>query len=402
MDTVLFRFYAATFAFVMLMAVGFPLVPQHLAVTFAASGALIGLLMGVHGIMQIVLRLPMGDLADRKGRKNSLLATYALTFVAGIFYVLAPNPLWILPAQVLFGLASGIFWVAANAYLFDRVAPEDIPRATSDYSLAIGAAFLVGFPLGGWLADAYGFEAGLSVFLWASVVGLVLVASLPEQRPDPDAVRPPGSVYRRAWRIFQNPDIAISGMGTLLFALLFGTLGAFYPVLLRDVLVFTSLTVGVLLAVRQGMGLVIRVRLPWLLERFGPRNVLIAGVFAAAGTVALVPLPVTLAPHVAIALVAGVAFGVMIPANLTLVSRGSPPDERGLANGIYGTALGIGTAAAAWVMGGVWDLASPAWAFWTASILAALGAVAIVGYARRHPAEPAERAPEVVAEPGGA
>ena len=387
MDRVLARFYAATFCFVLLMAVGFPLVPQHLALSFDASVLVIGLLMGVHGIMQIVLRLPMGDLADRKGRKSSMITTFLLSAAAGLFYVFAPSAAWMLPAQVLFGLASGIFWVAANAYLFDRVPPSEVPRATSDYSLAIGGAFLVGFPLGGWLADTYGFEAGLSIFIWASIVGLVLILTLPETPPSAEQRKPRGQVYRRAWRILQHPDILISGIGTLLFALLFGTLGAFYPVLLREGLLFTALVVGVLLAVRQAMGLLIRVRLPWLIETMGPRQVLIGGVLAAGATVALTPVPTTLAWHLVLAVVSGVAFGVMIPANLTLVARGSPPDEKGLANGIYGTALGLGTAAAAWLMGAVGEQWGLAVAFLAAAWLAVIGAWWLARYASRHPSD---------------
>ncbi|MGH2669049.1 MAG: MFS transporter, partial [bacterium] len=289
MDPALVRLYLTTFLFSLLMGIGLPLVPQHLGLTFHASLGFIGVVMGLHGLMQMVLRLPLGDMADRRGRKLSLLLSFLLTAAAGVFYAAAPSARWIVPGHMLFGLASGIYWVAANSYLFDRVTPEQVPRATSDYALSLGAALLIGPPLAGWVADAWGFRAALGLFIWVSLAGLALVATLPEVRPDPSRARPPGGVVRRAARILRHPDIAVSAAGTFLFSLLFGTLAAFFPVYLRA-LSYTALVVGVLFALRQGAGLAVRVRLPAAIERFGPRAVLVAGILVASAATALLPL----------------------------------------------------------------------------------------------------------------
>lgn len=404
MDKALIKLYLATFFFVLLMAVGFPLVPQHLDETFQASVFFIGLVTGVYGFAQVFLRLPMGDLADRKGRKSSLIATFVISAASGLFYVFGPNKWFILVGQALFGLASGIFWVAANSYLFDRVDPEDIPRATSDYALALGAGFLVGPPLGGYLADTISYAAGLSVYLWASAAGLVLVASLPEVMPE-DRVVPEGGVYERAWRIFQHPDIQVSAYGTLLFGLLVGVLGGFFPVYVRQ-LAFTALIVGVLIAVRQVFSLLIRVGLPERIERYGPRRVLLTGMFVGAASLGVLPfverldpvaalLPVgeqtvVLGGLVLLAVVAGLGMGVMVPANLTLVSRGSPEHETGLANGIYGTALGLGSGVASWILGTVGEALDIRWIFWIAGITVALSIGVIGLYARSHPSPDGE------------
>lgn len=408
MDRALLKLYAATFFFVMLMATGFPLVPQHLDDTFGASVLFIGAVSGLYGFMQIFLRLPMGDMADRGGRKRSLVATFLLSAVAGLFYVFGPSKWWIVPAQAIFGLSSGIFWVAANAYLFDRVAEADVPTATSNYALAIGAAFLVGPPLGGWLADAIGYGAGLSVYLWGSAVGLVLVATLPETREPGTSLRPSPDVYKRGWRIFKDPDIRISAFGTVLFGLFLGVLSSFYPVYIRF-LAFTAFVVGVLIALRQVVAMVLRAWIPGWVERFGPRNVLMSGAFAGAVSIGLTPFAPTIvdaytaAPIVPLAslglsaqqavlgllmllaVVAGFAVGVMVPANLTLVSRGSPPDERGLANGIYGTALGLGTGFSQWILGGVGEWLGIEWTFWGAMAMVVVGLGFLIPYARANP-----------------
>lgn len=404
MDKALLKLYLATFFFVLLMAVGFPLVPQHLDITFEASVFFIGLVAGVYGFAQVFLRLPMGDLADRKGRKTSLMATFVISAISGLFYVFGPNKWYILVGQALFGLASGIFWVAANSYLFDRVDPEDIPRATSDYALALGAGFLVGPPLGGYLADTFGFEAGLSVYLWSSAIGLGLVATLPEVMPE-DRVAPEGGVYERAWRIFKHPDIRVSAYGTLLFGLLVGVLGGFFPVYVRG-LAFSAFIVGVLISLRQVFSLLIRIGLPDRIERYGPRKVLLAGTFVGAVSMGLLPfvevldpiarlLPasghtVVLGGLMVLAVLAGLGMGVMVPANLTLVSRGSPENEKGLANGIYGTALGLGSGVASWILGSIGQALDIRWIFWISGIAVALLIGAIAYYAKQHPSPDGE------------
>jgi MFS family permease len=402
-DKALLKLYFATFFFVLLMAVGFPLVPQHLDITFGASVFFIGLVSGVYGFAQVFLRLPMGDLADRKGRKTSLMATFVISGLAGLFYIFGPSKWYVLVGQALFGLASGVFWVAANSYLFDRVSAENVPKATSDYALALGAGFLVGPPMGGYLADAFGFGWGLSVYLWASAAGFALVASLPEVQPD-DRQAPGGGVYERAWRIFKHPDIRVSAFGTLLFGLLTGVLSGFFPVYIRG-LAFTAFVVGVLIAIRQVFSLVARIGLPARIDTYGPRRVLLTGTLVGGLTLGLLPfvehLPalagvvplsgdwLVLGGLSLLAVVAGLGMGVMVPSNLTLVSRGSPENEKGLANGIYGTALGLGNGVASWILGSLGEAWGIRWIFWISGIAVAFFIVLIVFYARSHPS-PAE------------
>ena len=342
------------------------------------------------------------------------LLTFLVSAIAGLFYVFGPSKWWIIPAQGLFGLASGIFWVAANAYLFDLVDDADIPKATSDYALAIGAGFLVGPPLGGYIADTWGFQAGLSVYIWASVLGALLVWTLPPSTHDPDAPRPQGGVYQRGWAIFQDPDIRFSAFGTFIFGLTVGVLGAFFPVYIR-VLGFTALVVGLLIAVRQGFSLIARLGLPERIETHGPRKILlvatgVGGLSLAllpfvedlAGVGAMLPASVIGAVHaispttspadvavlgglVGLAVIAGLGLGIMVPANLTLVARGAPADQRGLANGIYGTALGLGTAITSWVVGSVGQALGIRWTFWASALMVLPLLAGLAWYGKRNP-----------------
>lgn len=365
-DPALTRLYVATFLYSFAHALGVPLVPEHLQLTFGTSLRDIGLVMGLYGLMQIVLRLPMGDMADRRGRKPSLVIAFVATAASGVLFAFGPSAAWSVPAILLFGFAGGVYWVAANSYLFDRA--PDVARATSDYTIAMSLAFLVGPPVGHLVADHFGFAAAFLVYVGASLTGLALTLALPEVKPAPRP-RPAASSYRRALALLRHPALVLSALGTFTYSLLFSTQQAFFQ--LHVLAVGLSVTVaGLLLGGRQGTALVVRIGLPSLLRRVGPARVLVAGVFVLAASTALVPLATSVTTLALLVALAGCATGALIPANLMLVHAGAPRDERGLANGIYGTMLGVGSTVAPVAFGAAGARFGFAWTFWGAGIAA--------------------------------
>ena len=381
-DPGLTRLYAATFLYTFAHALGVPLVPEHLDLTFGASLRFIGLVMGLYGVMQIALRLPMGDMADRRGRKPSLVLAFAATVASGALFAFGPTAWWSVPAIVLFGFAGGVYWVAANSYLFDRAG--DVAKATSDYTIAMSLAFLVGPPVGHAVADAWGFPLAFLLTVATSLAGLLLTLTLPETPPRP---RPPptGSSYRRAWRLLSHPALVLSAMGTFVYSTLFATQQSFFQLHALGV-GLTVTVVGLLLGWRQGTSLLVRIGLPRVLKRLGPGAVMVAGIALMLLVTAATPLARDLPTLALVVALGGVAGGVLIPANLMLVHEGAPPGERGLANGIYGTMLGLGNAAAPVAYGAMGDRFGLPWAFWSAALVGLALWVGIVAYrARRAP-----------------
>lgn len=374
------RLYAATFLYSFAHALGVPLLSEHLSLSFGESLRFIGLVIGLYGVMQIVLRLPMGDMADRRGRKPSILIAFACTAASGLFFAYGPSAWWAIPGSLLFGFAGGVYWVAANSYLFDS-AGDRVAKATSDYTIAMSVAFLVGPPIGHVVADHVGFRAAFLLQVGASVAGLALAWTLPEARPAP---RPPSaeSSYRRALRLLRHPALVLSAMGTFTYSLLFSTSQAFFQ--LHVLAVGLGVTAaGLLLGGRQGSALLVRAGLPRLLNRVGPARVLLVGIAVLAASTALVPLATGAWSLILLVLLAGSATGAMIPANLMLVHEGAPAGERGLANGIYGTMLGLGSALAPLAFGAVGARLGLAWTFWSCALVAAALWVAIVVYRAR-------------------
>lgn len=357
------RLYAGVFLYSFAQATGVPLVSEYLRLDHGASLRFIGVVMALYGVMQIVLRLPMGDMADRRGRRPSLVLAFATTVGSGLLFALGPTAAWAIPAALLFGFSGGVFWVAANSYLFDNA--DDVPKATSDYTIAMSLAFLVGPPLGHLVADHFGFRFAFAFYSLTSVGGMALMMTLPEAPPTP---RPPpvGSSYRRALRLLRHPALVTSALATLVYSMLFSTQQAFFQ--LHVLAVGLSITfAGLLLGGRQASSLVVRIGLPAVLRRVGPTRILVGGILLMALAMALIPFATSVWALTGIVALVGMASGALIPANLMLVHEGAPKDERGLANGIYGTMLGVGSAIAPFAYGFVGAHFGLAWTFWAAA-----------------------------------
>ena len=99
-----------------------PILPLYL-VSFGASSTVIGAVMAVFTITATVMRIPVGLLIDRIGRKPFLIAGVAL-FAAGNFgYLWAPSILLMLPFRMLHGIGwSGC--TTAVATLAADIAPQ--------------------------------------------------------------------------------------------------------------------------------------------------------------------------------------------------------------------------------------------------------------------------------------
>jgi MFS family permease len=100
-----------------------PLIPLYL-ITFGASSTVIGAVMAVFTITATVMRVPIGLLIDRIGRKPFLLYGVAL-FTAGNFgYLWAPSIPLMIPARILHGLG----WSGCTTSM-TTIAADIVPAA---------------------------------------------------------------------------------------------------------------------------------------------------------------------------------------------------------------------------------------------------------------------------------
>ncbi len=136
---------------------------------FGVGTAVVGLTFTAFGLARMVLNIPAGLWADRRGRRVLLVGGPLVTAVGMIGSGLAPS-IWILLGwRLVAGAGSALYMTGAQIYLIDIAGPDRRARyiATNQGALFLGVSF--GPALGGLLTDWLGFRApflvvGLAAF----------------------------------------------------------------------------------------------------------------------------------------------------------------------------------------------------------------------------------------------
>jgi MFS family permease len=114
-----------------------------------------------------------------------------------------------------------------------------------------------------------------------------------------------------------------------------------------------------------------------LSDRFGRRNLIVAGYLWYAGIYAGLAWVTALPLTIALFLAYGLYFGLTEGVEKAWVADMAPANARGTAFGIYNAALGLGGLAASVIFGAIWTRVSPGAAFLTGACLA-LGATVLL------------------------
>ncbi len=325
------------------------------AVDFAgATPTLIGVALGVYGLTQASLQIPLGWLSDRIGRKPVIIGGL-LVFAAGsVVAALAESIQGIILGRALQG--AGAIASSVMALVADLTSREQRTKAMAVVGASIGLAFALALVLGPLIAGMGGLEAVFGVTAALALVGIVVVLW---QVPDPPHS---GVTYTE---VGTRPRLFRASLrnGTLLrldigiFALHFVLMASFQivPGALESVVGVARehhwqiYLPAVLLSV---LGILPLMRLA---ER-GGRHHLVFLVAIAVLMVALALLGLAATPWLfCVALwLFFVGFNYMEAVLPSLVSKAVAPEAKGTALGIFSTAqfLGIfaGGAAGGWVL----------------------------------------------------
>jgi predicted MFS family arabinose efflux permease len=142
-----------------------------------ATPALIGLAIGVYGLAQAVLQIPMGMLADRFDRKRLIFLGLVL-FAAGGAVAAVSTSIWgVIAGRAIQG--AGAISAVVMALLADLTREENRTKAMASIGLSIGLSFAVAFIVGPLVAGYF----GLAGLFWATsllaVTGMGLLLTVP-------------------------------------------------------------------------------------------------------------------------------------------------------------------------------------------------------------------------------
>ncbi|MEU8891370.1 MFS transporter [Streptomyces sp. NPDC048442] len=353
------------------------------------SATYAGLVAALHGLGGVVSSLGAGVLADRLGRRPTMLIAQTSMAFSVALLGFVQHPVAIAAVAFLVGMASSASRPAVQAMMADIVKPEDRVRAFSLNYWAINMGFAVSSAGAGFLAE-YSYRAGFLIeaamtLVCAAVVFLKLPESRPERTVAEKAAEPVvglGTVLR------DGRFMSVVGL-SFLVALIFQQGYVALPVAMGTD-GFSSSDFGTAIAVNGVLIVALQIPVTRFIEHRDPRRLLIVSSLLAGYGFGLTAFAGSLGVYALTVCVWTLAEIISSPVQTGLVVRLSPVHGRGRYQGMYTMSWAVAALTAPLMGGFVIDRFGSAW-LW--GVCAVIGMVAAGGYGLLMRNLPQEAAP---------
>ncbi len=334
-----------TVTFCGLLAVGavLPVLPRYVHGPLDAGNVAVGVVIGSYAITGLLLRPVAGRLADRRGRKPTVLVGSILVAVSGFLYLLPLGVGGLIAARLVLGAGEGTVFTAGSAWIVDLAPPDRRGRVIGLYGLAVWAGLSVGPLIGELLLHASGYTLVWIFAGAAPLLGAAVALRLPDPfRPDPSAEHEHHPLIARE-AVRPGAALALASIG-------YAAVAAFVVLHLDARGVGHGATVFGAFATMVVLTRLVGGDLP---DRVGPARVAVVAALAEALGLATIALAHSLPVALAGALAMGAAFSLLYPSLSLIVVAQVPENRRGAALGTFtaffdaGVGLGAPLAGAA-------------------------------------------------------
>lgn len=350
----------------------------------------LGWMAGVRNLINSLVQIPSGYLADYLGRRRILVVGHFLTGLAWFFRGLAPDWKWFFAVQIF--MASVYFYrVADNAVIMDSLPPESRGMGLATLDMAIGLAGLFSPIIGGMLFDNYGVWA-LRVFLLLSgtcdvLQGLLFYRYLKETlvRKDPVKPEPPNFVklmndsLKSVFETIRWMPRSLLGMVALNVVTTIGwaLTGPFFSIYALVTVGLLGREWGLVNLIERIVSLTLRLPGGKIVDTFSRRKLLIANL--AVNVIFLIALTQsrTFIPILILFLVSGISTTLTGPATRKIQADLTPRERRGRAGAVFHLFGSFSTFLGSILGGYLYDL-DPTYPFWVSAFLSLIGVTIVL------------------------
>lgn len=330
----------------------------------------VGWVMGAFAVGLIGSRSWLGPLADRRGRKITLLIGLAVAAIAPLFYIVSHDLPLLVAVRLLHGVSIAGFTTGYMALVTDIAPPEHRGEIIGYTSLVHPIGVALGPSLGSWLQMNYSHSSVFMVASSLAALGFMAAAgvravNIPQ---DSGGSRPEKALF---WRLLLSERLRIPSLVMLSVGLTFGTIATFIPLFIAAERL--NISAGLFYSVAAIASFIGRVATGSASDRWG-RGIFISASLACYG-VSMVLLAQAQTPLDILwaAILEGLAGGVLIPMVAALMADRSTTDERGRVLSLSLGGFDLGMALSGPLLGGLIDPLGYRLIFRMAAVFSLLG-----------------------------
>lgn len=347
-----------------------PNLPEY-ATSLGADAVVLGIIGGVYGIAQILLRIPIGMISDKTGKYRTMLyiGSGVLVLSCGIL-ILAGNTHLIIIGRLMAGAAAA-WWVSQSAAYADYFDDAKQVKAQGILSASANWGKLAASFIGGLLAQFLGMHS-IFVFSFMIAIPCILLPIWLKEKPhaisraEAPLQKSAANMLRGLVSLFRNKDLIVFSV----IGILANILGFAAPILFTSVAAekvgASSFDLGMLNTIfyllAGGTSLFAGTK---LYKKIGGIRSLALAFLIIGFSCMPVFYHMNLAAIYVMQILSGVGFGIICAAVAGFVILCVAPGQRGAATGIYQSLFGIGIFVGPVLVGNITKAVSFDAAYWT-------------------------------------
>lgn len=346
----------------------------------------IGLFFTISQIVPLFLQILGGWVSDTLGRLRAIAIGSVFGVIGFIPLILADSWGWLVISVAIGSVARSLVGPSFDAFIAEHSSEENRGRVFGISQTIFMIVSVVGPPLGGWLAEDYGFKLMLLVAGIFYLIAAVMRIGMAREAAKTETTKRQLSFDSLKSNLGAMFGLMFSG-GLITWILLtdgfrdvsFQLSENLFPVYMQEIGGLSIQQIGWATSL-FGLSMML-VTLPggWLSDKVGERFGIALGMVLMGGALfVLINIPEgNKWLYFAGWAMAGMGAGVSSPAYQSLISKAVPQNLRGVAFGLFSTSLGIVSLPAPWIGAQLWDRFSPQFPFTITAIVILLSIVPI-------------------------
>ena len=347
-----------------------PLLPLYVQ-DLGANISQIGLFFTLSMIAPLLFQILGGWLSDAIGRVQAMAIGSVAGIIGYVMFTVAPSWGWLLVGMAGLAMASSFVGPSFQALVAEQSTEATRGRVfgiTQTVFLIVG---VIGGPLGGYVADKYGFRwmfiIATSLYGVATLIRLFMARKIRrEEKPEEKAKRAAPS-FSGLWKSLGTLVGLMVGGGIVTWIFIsdgvsdvsFSMVGNLFPVYLNNIKNISMTQLGLLQSIASLATMAFMFLGGMLSDKVGERVGIVTGNLFVAGALYTMLNVSSFGMFILAWVLLGIGQALAGPAYNSLISKVVPSNLRGTAFGFFSTSLGVLSLPAPYIGTALWERFNP-------------------------------------------